>query len=95
MANFGFHDLRLVDPYELAFREAVSAVGGAHVLQSAQVFATVAEAVADCSLVLGTTAGQHRVPQQVVERLETGMLAARSTSTAAGSWPSWEDLAHG
>ncbi len=78
MANFGFNDLRLVDPYELAFREAVSAVGGAHVLQSARVYSTVAEAVADCTLVLGTTAGQHRVPQQTVERLETGMLAARS-----------------
>lgn len=78
VANFGFHDLRLVDPYDAAFREAVSAVGGAHVLQSARVFATVAEAVSDCSLVLGTTAGQHRVPQQTIDRLEAGMPAARS-----------------
>src|ERR1700677_375065 len=53
-ANFGFRDFRLVDPYDMAFREAVSAVGGVHVLQSARVFATVAEAVADCSLVVGT-----------------------------------------
>jgi TrmH family RNA methyltransferase len=67
-----------VDPYDVAFREAVSAVGGAHILQSARVFATVAEAVSDCSLVLGTTAGQHRVPQQTVERLEAGLAAARS-----------------
>jgi tRNA/rRNA methyltransferase len=78
VANFGFHDFRLVDPYDVAFREAVSAVGGAHVLQSARVFATVAEAVSDCSLVLGTTAAQHRVPQQTVERLEAGMATARS-----------------
>jgi TrmH family RNA methyltransferase len=78
VANFGFDDFRLVDPYDVAFREAVSAVGGAHVLQSARVFATVAEAVSDCSLVLGTTAGQHRVPQQTVERLEVGLTAARS-----------------
>jgi TrmH family RNA methyltransferase len=78
VANFGFSDFRLVDPYDVAFREAVSAVGGAHVLRSARVFATVAEAVSDCSLVLGTTAGQHRVPQQTVERLEAGMTAARS-----------------
>ena len=67
-----------MDPYDVAFREAVSAVGGAHVLQRARVFATVAEAVSDCSLVLGTTAGQHRVPQQTVERLEAGLTAARS-----------------
>jgi tRNA/rRNA methyltransferase len=49
-------------------------------LQSARVFATVAEAVSDCSLVLGTTAAQHRVPQQTVERLETGLTLARSHS---------------
>ncbi len=61
----------------MAFREAVSAVGGAHVLRGASVFATVPEAVSDCSLVLGTTAGQHRVPQQTVDRLEKGMAAAR------------------
>lgn len=66
-ANFGFSDFRLVDPYDPAFREAVSAVGGAHVLQSARVFDTLAEAVADCSLVVGTTAAQRRVPQQPVE----------------------------
>ena len=47
-------------------------------MQRARVFATVAEAVSDCSLVLGTTAGQHRVPQQTVERLEAGLAAARS-----------------
>ena len=76
VANFGFADLRLVDPYEAAFREAVSAVGGAHVLRNARVFGSVAEAVADCSLVLGTTAGQHRVPQQDVERLDAGMAGA-------------------
>src|SRR5579863_2973416 len=77
-ANFGFEDLRLVDPYDVAFREAVSAVGGAHVLRNARAFATVAEAVGDCSLVLGTMAGEHRVPQQTVERLEAGITAARS-----------------
>ena len=78
VANFGFSDFRLVDPYDVAFREAVSAVGGAHVLKNARVFATVADAVSDCSLVLGTTAGQHRVPQQTVERLESGIATARS-----------------
>lgn len=77
VANFGLSDLRLVDPYEVAFREAVSAVGGVHVLQSARVFATLAEAVGDCSLVVGTTAGQRRVPQQPVELLARGMVRVR------------------
>ncbi len=79
-ANFGIADFRLVDPYDPAFREAVSAVGGAHVLRSAKVFGTVAEAVADCSLVVGTTAGQRRVPQQPVELLAHGMERVRRHS---------------
>jgi tRNA/rRNA methyltransferase len=84
VANFGLSDLRLVDPYDVAFREAVSAVGGAHVLQSARVYDTVADAVADCSLVVGTTAGQRRVPQQPVERLEAGMIQVRRHGGRAG-----------
>ncbi len=80
VANFGLADFRLVAPYEVSFREAVSAVGGAGVLQSARVFDSVAEAVADCSLVVGTTAGQNRVPQQPAERLEAGMAVAREHS---------------
>jgi TrmH family RNA methyltransferase len=78
VANFGLDDLRLVDPYDVAFREAVSAVGGAHVLQTARVFETLAEAVSDCSLVVGTTAAQKRVPQQPVERLEAGGTQVRN-----------------
>lgn len=78
MANFGFADLRIVNPYEIAFREAVSAVGGAHVLKAARVFETVAEAVADCSLVAGTTAAQRRELQQPLERVEAGMERVRA-----------------
>jgi tRNA/rRNA methyltransferase len=83
VANFGLSDFRLVDPYDVAFREAVSAVGGAHVLQAARVFGTVAEAVADCTLVVGTTAGQRRVPQQPVELLARGMTRVREHLNAA------------
>lgn len=77
LANFGIRDLRLVNPYDVAFREAVSAVGGAPVLHAARVFTTLAEAVSDCSLVVGTTAGQRRIPQHPVDRLEAGMVRAR------------------
>jgi TrmH family RNA methyltransferase len=77
MANFGLDDLRVVNPYEVAFREAVSAVGGAHVLKSARVFETVAEAVADCSLVVGTTAGRRRDLRQPIELAEAGMQRIR------------------
>jgi TrmH family RNA methyltransferase len=60
MSNFGAHRLRLVNPYRLAFREARSAVGGSGVLKKAEEFQTVPEAVADCALVVGTTAIRDR-----------------------------------
>ena len=56
MSNFGFRHLRVVSPYEVAFREARSAVGAAALLSSAEEYTSVAEAVADCTLVVGTTA---------------------------------------
>jgi tRNA/rRNA methyltransferase len=80
MANFGFADLRLVIPYDLAFREAVSAVGGAHVLQAARVYASSAEAVSDCTLVIGTTAGQRRELLQPIDVLNTGMQRVRQSA---------------
>ncbi|MDW8353984.1 MAG: TrmJ/YjtD family RNA methyltransferase [Bryobacterales bacterium] len=70
MSNFGFSELRLVNPYEVAFREARSAVNASHVLQGAVEFPTVADAVADCRLVVGTTDAAHRDLQHPVRRLE-------------------------
>jgi tRNA/rRNA methyltransferase len=70
MSNFGFLYLRVVNPYELAFREARSAVGASPILISADQFQTVAEAVADCTLVIGTTAVGNRELQHPVKRLE-------------------------
>ena len=62
MTNFGFPDLRVVNPYEAAFREAKSAVGGKALLRRAKEFSSVADAVADCKLVVGTTAARSRKP---------------------------------
>lgn len=60
LSNFGALHLRLVNPFEPSFREAVSAVGASHILQSAEVCSSVPEAIADCSLVVGTTAVGNR-----------------------------------
>lgn len=60
MSNFGFDRLRVVRPFDAAFREARSAVGAAELLARAEEFSTVAEAVADCTMVVGTTAGRDR-----------------------------------
>lgn len=78
MSNFGFPYLRLVNPYDKAFRDARSAVGAAATMAAAEVFETVAEAVADCSLVVGTTAVGHRDLQHELVRLEPGAAQIRS-----------------
>ncbi|MGA9507063.1 MAG: RNA methyltransferase [Candidatus Sulfotelmatobacter sp.] len=78
MSNFGFPHLRLVNPYDIAFRDARSAVGAAATLATAQVYKTVAEAVADCSLVVGTTAVGHRDLQHSLVRLEQGASEIRT-----------------
>jgi tRNA/rRNA methyltransferase len=70
LSNFGFTRLRLVAPYDLAFREARSAVGASAVMASAEVFSTLAEAVADCTLVVGTTAVRNRELRQPLQRIE-------------------------
>ena len=76
MSNFGVRTLRLVNPYLVAFREARSAVGASALLKSAEEFDSPAEAVADCSLVVGTTAVRNRVLTHPLRRLneETGTL---------------------
>ena len=72
MANFGFARLRVVNPYDVAFREARSAVGAAPLLARAEEFPSVAEAVADATLVVGTTSVGHRELHHPLRRLEYG-----------------------
>jgi TrmH family RNA methyltransferase len=70
MSNFGFFHLRVVNPYELAFREARSAVGAEPLLARAEEFKTVAEAIEDCTLVVGTTSVGQRQLQHLVRHLD-------------------------
>jgi len=78
MSNFGFHHLRVVNPYDVAFQGARSAVGAADVLASAENCETLAEAIADCSLVVGTTAIGHRDLQHSLQRVEAGAPVIRA-----------------
>lgn len=66
-----------MNPYDVAFQNARSAVGAANVLANAEKFDTLAEAVADCSLVVGTTAVGHRDLQHSLQRLEAGAPLVR------------------
>ena len=64
MANFGFTHLAVVSPYAPHWREARSAVGAPQLLQNAAECATLAEALADCTLVAGTGTLARRKPEQ-------------------------------
>jgi TrmH family RNA methyltransferase len=78
MSNFGFHNLRAVHPYEPSYREARSAVGASQVLANAVEYESLAEAVADCTLVVGTTAVRNRELQHSLVRLESGARRIRT-----------------
>src|SRR4051812_26018641 len=87
MANFGFSRLRVVNPYDVAFREARSAVGAAPLLQTAEEYSSVGDAVADCELVVGTTSVGHRGLQHPLRRLEDGgrLIRRRLQKATAGA----------
>jgi tRNA/rRNA methyltransferase len=78
MSNFGFLNLRVVNPYEVAFRDARSAVGASEVLRRAEEYKSLAEAIVDCTLVVGTTAVGHREMLHSLHDLETGASMIRA-----------------
>lgn len=103
MSNFGCTRLRVVNPYELAWREARSAVGAAELLAAAEEFGSVAEAVADCALVVGTTAARERAFEHEVHSPARGgeiiraRLATQPVAVLFGSEKRGltnEDLSH-
>ncbi len=60
MHDFGFRYLRVVAEYAPPLETARSAVDASKVLAEAKVFDSVADAVADCTMVIGTTAAGNR-----------------------------------
>ena len=84
MSNLGFLRLRVVNPYEASFREARSAVGAAPVLAKAEQYSTVKEAVADCSLVIGTTAAGNRELHHPLRLLQEAAPLVRKRLRAGG-----------
>ena len=78
MLNFGFSNLWLVDPYEMAFREARSAVGAAEVLTKARVTSEMAEALGGASLIVAASGIQGRFQRHVRRQLPAAGLALRS-----------------
>src|SRR5471032_495842 len=78
MANFGLARLRLVKPREeWPNPQARKMASGAdRILDDAVVYETLEEAVADCSLVLETTARAHDQAKPVIDAGEAARLSA-------------------
>ena len=82
MKNMGLTALALVDPHRFPDPQATALASGAdEILDNAKCFATLADAVADCSHVIATTARVRYVsipfstPRECVERLAAGAHA--------------------
>jgi len=86
MANYGLSDLALVAPPSLDLQEARQmAVGAQPILENRREFPTLADALADCGVVVGTTGRlglyrQHALPPRelaprLLEAAETGRVA--------------------
>jgi len=75
MHGFGFTDLRLVNEYSVGLEKARSAVDASAILAGAREFAAVADAVADCTVVVGTTAvGERKQEHPLYTLAEAGPL---------------------
>jgi tRNA/rRNA methyltransferase len=73
MHDFGFGALRVVNEFAPPLEAAKSAVDASAVIGNAVSYASVAEAVADCTLVVGTTAvGERDVQHELLTLAEAG-----------------------
>jgi len=90
MHDFGLRHLRVVNDYPVPFESARSAVDASQVLANAVACASLAEAIADCTLVVGTTAVGERDLQHPLLPLPDAaarILAELRRNTASDSSP--------
>ena len=83
MHDFGFGHLRVVSEYLLPVETTRSAVDAGAVLAGATTHSSVAEAIADCTLVLGTTAVGARALEHRVEALDAAAAGVAEHLAAA------------
>lgn len=85
MLTMGLHDLVLVAPQRFPHPQAEAMASGASgVLASARVVATLAEAIADCGLVIGTSARPRHLGDQPLPPWEAAdALIAQAVASAA------------
>lgn len=84
MHDFGFRRLRIVNEYTVPFVTARSAVDASEVLAGAMEFGSVADAVADCTLVVGTTAVGERALLHPLHALPEAAAEIKDALAQAG-----------
>ncbi len=81
MKNMGLSRLVLVDPEDFPSPNAVARASGAtDILDSARVVATLEEALAGCSLVLGTSARDRRIPWPLLDPRECASVSVEQSA---------------
>jgi TrmH family RNA methyltransferase len=82
MKNMGLRELYLVRPKFFPNADATARASGADdVLDMAQVFDALEDAIADCGLVVGTSARQRHLPWDLVEPRECAARIAQDSRT--------------
>jgi tRNA/rRNA methyltransferase len=102
MQDFGFSDLRIANdfaaPFEAAQLEALqgynpAAVAAAEVMRNARRFDTLASAIADCSLIVATTAiGERQLKHPILPLQQAAPIILQALNTIQLP-PSAQDLA--
>jgi TrmH family RNA methyltransferase len=82
MKTMGLTDLRLVRPKIFPSAEATARAAGAdNLLASARIYDSLGEAIADCALVVGTTARARSIPWPLLEPRECAAQLVPLTQT--------------
>lgn len=90
MRDFGFSHLRFVNDYAVPFEaaqleQAKSAVGAADIMRAARPFDSLSQAIADCTLAVGTTAiGGRQLSRQVFTLAEATPIVLTELAKPSG-----------
>jgi TrmH family RNA methyltransferase len=81
MKNMGLSRLVLVEPEDFPSGDAVARASGAtDILNAAQVVGTLEEALVGCSLVIGTSARDRRIPWPLLDPRECGVTCCEQAA---------------
>ena len=83
MKNMGLTELVLVNPHDFPHKKAIFRSASAEdVVSDAQVVTSVDEAIADCQLVIGTSARDRRIPWPMLSPRECGERVAAAVAAS-------------